>query len=70
MKLGVWLIHINEISLFAVCTNPLLGSLLKYIFIVCLVEWDIIPFVSIGRYLTSKGKVMVRDICLNISFLT
>ena len=28
------------------------------------------PFVSIGRYLTSKGKVKVRDICLNISFLT
>ena len=28
------------------------------------------PFVSIGRYLTPKGKVKVRVICLNISFLT
>ena len=28
------------------------------------------PFVSIGRTGSSKGKVKVRDICLNISFLT
>ena len=28
------------------------------------------PFVSIGRTGTSKCKVKVRDICLNISFLT
>ena len=28
------------------------------------------PFASIGRYLTSKGKVKVKVICLNISFLT
>ena len=28
------------------------------------------PFAFIGRYLTSKGKVKVRDIYLNISFLT
>ena len=28
------------------------------------------PFMSIGRYLTSKGKVKVRVICLNILFLT
>ena len=28
------------------------------------------PFASIGRTGTSKGKVKVRDICLNISFLT
>ena len=28
------------------------------------------PFASIGRTGTSKGKVKVRDTCLNISFLT
>ena len=28
------------------------------------------PFASIVRTSTSKGKVKVRDICLNISFLT
>ena len=28
------------------------------------------PFASIGRTGTSKAKVKVRDICLNISFLT
>ena len=28
------------------------------------------PFASIGRTGASKGKVKVRDICLNISFLT
>ena len=28
------------------------------------------PFAPIGRYLTSKGKVKVKVICLNISFLT
>ena len=28
------------------------------------------PFASIARTGMSKGKVKVRDICLNISFLT
>ena len=28
------------------------------------------PFASFGRTDTSKGKVKVKDICLNISFLT
>ena len=28
------------------------------------------PVMSIGRTGTSKGKAKVRDICLNISFLT
>ena len=28
------------------------------------------PFASIGRTAMSKGKIKVRDICLNISFLT